>query len=111
MELYIGGYAQGKLQYVLKKYPEIDADRIVNHLHLWVKDLLMEHQDAEKIILAYVKEHEDCILICDEVGNGIVPMDADQREYRERLGRLLIELAGQADVVERVICGIGQRIK
>ena len=50
-------------------------------------------------------------IICDEVGNGIVPMDAFEREYRERLGRFLIEVAKRADRVERIMCGIGQRIK
>jgi adenosyl cobinamide kinase/adenosyl cobinamide phosphate guanylyltransferase len=38
-------------------------------------------------------------------------MDAFEREYRERLGRILITIAAKADRVERVICGIGQRIK
>ena len=38
-------------------------------------------------------------------------MNEKEREYRERVRRLLIELAKEADVVERVMCGIGQRIK
>ena len=38
-------------------------------------------------------------------------MDAFEREYRERTGRILIRLAQEAEEVERVICGIGQRIK
>lgn len=38
-------------------------------------------------------------------------MDAFEREYRERLGRFLIEVAKRADRVERIMCGIGQRIK
>ena len=47
----------------------------------------------------------------DEVGNGIVPIDFLEREYRERTGRILVKLANQADEVVRVICGIGQKIK
>ena len=73
--------------------------------------LIDEGKPAEEIILEYYKEHKDCVFICDEIGNGIVPMDEKEREYRERVGRLLIELAKEADVVERVMCGIGQRIK
>jgi adenosylcobinamide kinase/adenosylcobinamide-phosphate guanylyltransferase len=56
-------------------------------------------------------EHPDCIIISDEIGNGIVPMEHEEREYRELTGRLLCELANKADRVERIVCGIGERIK
>ena len=62
-------------------------------------------------MLQYYKEHPDCIFICDEIGNGIVPMDKQEREYRERVSRLLIRLAEEAETVERIICGMGQKIK
>jgi adenosyl cobinamide kinase/adenosyl cobinamide phosphate guanylyltransferase len=84
---------------------------VVNDLHLWVKQLLQEGKPAEEIVLQYYKEHPDCIFICDEIGNGIVPMEKQEREYRERVGRLLIRLAGEAETVERIICGMGQKIK
>ncbi|MDE6740428.1 MAG: bifunctional adenosylcobinamide kinase/adenosylcobinamide-phosphate guanylyltransferase, partial [Lachnospiraceae bacterium] len=45
------------------------------------------------------------------IGNGIVSVDPAEREYRERMGRILIRLADMAEGVERVICGIGQTIK
>lgn len=53
----------------------------------------------------------DLIFICDEVGNGIVPMEKAERNYRECVGRALCALAGEADRVERVCCGIPQLIK
>ena len=110
MTLIIGGYAQGKLTTVLNDIkdpksvtildaPDFNADVsctaepaqtiIVNHFHLWVK----------------------IIIISDEIGNGIVPMDAFERDYREQTGRILIELAKRADEVERIICGLKQKIK
>ena len=58
-----------------------------------------------------MEKEPDCIIISDEVGNGIVPADAFEREYRERTGRILVELAGRADEVVRVVCGISQKIK
>lgn len=143
MKLIIGGYAQGKLQYALKKYKDADCvildaslpdeqtDRdklvVLNHFHNWIKAWLTEkrkcgqsysspdEQNADEILEALVKKclepYPDCIIISDEVGNGIVPVDAFEREYRELTGRILIRLAGQADEVERVICGMGQKIK
>lgn len=114
MELYIGGLAQGKRDYVLNT-KGIEESRVRDELHLWFKELLLLEKSAgerpEDVIKAYVKENPDCVLICNEVGNGIVPMDPLEREYRERLGRLLIELAKEATHVERIIMGIGQTLK
>ena len=45
MELYIGGYKQGKLKYVLTKYPDAE-NRVYNDLHLWIREMLQENQDA-----------------------------------------------------------------
>ena len=126
MELYIGGFAQGKLEYVKCRYNEnqkteklfvkvIDcADShykkmlletecdvlILNHLHLWVRDLLDEGMEEEKIqttILSWIKSNPDAIVICDELGNGIVPIKKQERIWREQTGRLMIELAKQAE--------------
>ena len=51
------------------------------------------------------------IIICDEIGCGLVPVDAFEREYREAAGRICTVLAEHADEVYRVVCGIGMRIK
>ncbi len=153
MELYIGGFAQGKLEYVQNKKAEeatsivmvIDCAQsdyqktlqsidnkiknenadvnnianvndivIINHLHLWVKDLLregMEESEVQSTILSWVATHPNTILICDELGNGIVPLEKMERIWREQTGRLMIELAKQAERVERILCGLGQRLK
>ena len=153
MELYIGGFAQGKLEYVQNKKAEeatsivmvIDCAQsdyqktlqsidnkiknenadvnnianvndivIINHLHMWVKDLLregMEESEVQSTILSWVATHPNTILICDELGNGIVPLEKMERIWREQTGRLMIELAGQAERVERILCGLGQRLK
>lgn len=140
MELYIGGFAQGKLEYVKCRYNEnqkteklfvkvidcVDSHYkkmlletecdvlILNHLHLWVRDLLDEGMEKEKIqttILSWIKSNPDAIVICDELGNGIVPIKKQERIWREQTGRLMIELAKQAERVERILCGLGQRLK
>ena len=127
MKLIIGGFAQGKLDYVLTKYhlqenmvwngvlPDNTALRdkqiIVNHFHQWVKQCILDGGCPEEEILSFLDDYENCIIICAEIGNGIVPTDKFEREYRERVGRILIELAKRAEEVERVLCGIGQKIK
>lgn len=127
MELYIGGCSQGKLNYVLKKTgisEELVLDAveitgrnikrevlIINHFHLLVKNILKDGKNPEDTVKEISVENPELIIICDEVGNGIVPVEAAEREYRERLGRILCGLAEKAVRVERIICGIGQRIK
>ena len=131
MILIIGGFAQGKLHYVKQRYVHCEDGRevtvldgtlalpagtgagqvIVNHLHRYIREQLRQGTDPEAMIANFYKEYPDCILICDEIGNGIVPMEAEERTYRERTGRILEQLAAQADEVVRVVCGIGQKIK
>lgn len=127
MKLVIGGYSQGKLNYVLGKYdveegkvfdgeiPEnMEEERgtvVINHFHNWVKMKMNDDSCLEKKIFEFVEKYPDCVIISDEIGNGIVPIEPYEREYRERTGRLLVKLAKKAEEVERVICGIGQKIK
>lgn len=51
------------------------------------------------------------IVICNEVGSGVVPMDREERAHREAVGRLCVELAKTAQAVYRVQCGIGMKLK
>lgn len=155
MKLVIGGYAQGKLHYVLQNmrlqgeqrnepgqkkqletvildgtldFSKKTAEKqmaekqptghslggsqvIVNHLHRYIREQLQQGKDPEAAILTFLREYPDCIMICDEIGNGIVPIEAEERIYRERTGRILEQLAAQADEVVRVVCGIGLKIK
>lgn len=132
MKLVIGGRAQGKLNYVLQHmtdenyqiYDGVFPDEgelfnltkknewlIVNHFHKWVNKELKENRNPEEELEAFLKKGVRFVVISDEIGNGIVPVDAFERDYRERTGKMLITLASQADEVVRVICGIGQKIK
>lgn len=139
MKLIIGGLAQGKLHYVLQKegneqciifdgvlpkekeiqeaWKEAGSEEktlLINHFHHVVKQELAGKRTPEELeayVMEFVEKHPEVILVCDEIGNGIVPVDAFERTYREQTGRILIRLAQKADEVVRVLCGIGQRIK
>ena len=121
MELYVGGCGQGKLEYVLKKHPEIapgavfDAVsgdpamiagyRIINHFHMLVR------RGVSAEVIEHIIASDDLIIISDEVGLGVIPDNRGDIEYRESVGRYLCRIAAAADHFERIICGIGQRIK
>ena len=110
MELYIGGTAQGKKVYVTQVRGIAEA-RIWDNFEEWFREKLQESASKSPSPEAESMAYPDTVIICDEVGSGIVPLDSFEREYRERLGRLLCEIAAKAERVERIVCGIGQRIK
>lgn len=60
---------------------------------------------------ALLEGKRDRIIVTDEIGYGIVPIEKQERLYREMTGRLCCILAKEAEEVWRVCCGIGQRIK
>lgn len=126
MKLVLGGYAQGKCDYVKQKYDISENEvchgetkdfecmpgkKVYDKLHLWLKRKMKQGDDIPALIETFLKENPSCIVICDEVGNGIVPIADDERAYREQVGRTLCRIANQAESVERVICGIAQKIK
>ena len=112
MILIIGGAGQGKLDYVLQKTgytpdqvahtpEEAKTKPIFDDLEQW------PHLDEEELLTA----NPNLILICDEVGCGVVPIDPDQRAWREDVGRLCCRLAKRAERVERIFCGLPMVLK
>lgn len=121
MELIIGGRAQGKLRYAadlfdLKSDDDISdgilgGTRAVYNLQNAVREIIQNGDDAYVTVMDYVAKYPDCIIICDEIGSGLVPADAFEREYRDTVGKICCMLAKSAVRVHRVICGIGVIIK
>lgn len=51
------------------------------------------------------------LVLCREVGSGVIPTDSGEREWREAAGRLCCALAERADAVVRVVCGVPTVLK
>ena len=91
----------------VKAHMELDAnDKINENVNSNEKNDKLEKELREKLA-----QEPDTIIVCNELGCGVVPMDAFDRAWRERTGRLTCALAAQAEAVYRVTCGIGTRIK
>lgn len=113
--LIVGGANQGKRVWAGRAYQLTESDfaaggRAVDALHLLVRERMRRGGDPDAL-LAELDTRPGWVILCDEVGCGVIPVDAFDRRWREAVGRLCCELAARADIVERVSCGIPLRLK
>ncbi len=121
MELIIGGAYQGKLTYAVSRYGFAESElcdlkngppssdcRCLYHLEEWVRGNKLPARELFDLLAPYMG---DCVIICREVGSGIVPLDADERSFREECGSLLRLLAEKASHVTRIFCGLPEVLK
>jgi len=114
MILIIGGNSSGKKEYVMSEYgfsPEDLADAVINDKPVIynLQDLVAQNPGKDRMLLPELVKKQ--VVICNEVGCGIVPVSAEEREIRESTGRLCIILAQKAEKVVRIICGVPSVIK
>lgn len=109
MILVIGGAYQGKYDFV-KHSLNVEDEKILNSFHIKMKKWLDEGKDPQNIVNEiFDKGYE--VIISDEIGCGIVPLERNEREWREASGRALCCIAERCSRVWRVHCGIGIKIK
>lgn len=135
MILIIGGRCQGKLSFARKLLCSAGRDNrendrdsivadgaadspdavlqaeIVNHMELFIRQLMQSGEDTSQFVERFILENQSAVVIADEIGQGIVPVDAFEREYREMAGRLCQRLAAVSAEVYRIVCGVETKIK
>ena len=108
MKLVVGGAACGKESFAKSI---CNGNRIRRDYHCIIRKQLADGLDPVEEAESLYQMEPEAIIVTDEVGNGVIPVDAFEREYRRAAGRTHCRLAELSDEVYRVICGIGQRIK
>ena len=68
-------------------------------------------RDPKEEVKALLERSDPRVVIADEIGCGLVPIDPFERAWREETGRILCALAREAEAVVRVHCGFPQAIK
>lgn len=116
MTLIVGGAGQGKLAFALEKL-HLDKTKVsrdpgstapvVAGLEGWLRD----NPEPWDALDALLEANPHVTILCREVGCGVTPMDENDREWRERVGRVCCELAKRAEHVIRVCCGIPMFLK
>lgn len=89
---------------------------VLNHLHLWVRRMVQEdpeHADLrmQTLLEEYLRLYPQAVILCDEIGCGVVPIDPQERQWRELTGRLCCQLAQKAQRVCRIFCGLPHLLK
>ncbi len=110
MILITGGAYQGKGDVAMQLQKESGAP-IIAHLEKQIAAELRENKDPYSYVEALMKECPEAIVTMDELGCGIVPTDAFDRNWREITGRISCVLAKEAAAVYRVSCGLAMQIK
>ena len=126
MRMIVGGSSQGKLNCLLQEgnFTEQDVcmgsqcsweepfeNPVLYQFHLLVRRMLEAGISVEEFCSRLVREHGDIVIITDEIGCGIVPIDSFERQWREEAGRRCCQLATACQTVDRVFCGCLTRIK
>ena len=124
MKMIIGGAFQGKTLLANKIYTEIvwvnggDADwemiasaQGILSFHEFIRKEMQTGNDVSELAERLIQVNPQVVLVSNEVGYGIVPIDAFDRAYREAVGRVCTKLAAYSTQVTRVVCGIGTVIK
>ncbi len=106
MHVYVTGpMASGKREYVLDTLGIPASEAAFD-----VQELL--RKEPAKDVAALAEELSGFQAITQtEVGAGVVPLSASDREWREKAGRLACLLAARADVVVRMVCGVPVTVK
>lgn len=120
MVLIIGGAYQGKRDHAKAAFglseadiftcngPEIDFSRKCIDK---IEEFAAVHPDPVAYFQSHREDWRDSVLICRDLFCGVVPVDPEQRAWRQMTGRLAQYLAGEADQVSRIFCGLEQRLK
>lgn len=110
MILIFGGAYQGKREYALERFGT-ENKKIIYDIDKWILELIKSDIDVAEALNKFIEDNSDAIVICNDISCGIVPIDAEQRKWREAVGRSLAMLSGKSDEVIRLFCGIPTRIK
>ncbi len=114
MIMVTGGRGAGKHSFVLQHLgfseqdistDPFDEKPVLSNLHEVIRARGCLDDELSKAL------QRKAVIICAEVGGGVVPLDPEERRWRDAAGSAAAALAVDASVVVRLVCGIPQLIK
>lgn len=126
MIMITGGAFSGKKDYAKKRFGFSDDDilnggncsleavfsaKCIADYQLIVKRLLEENADVRGFTERLCIENPNAVVIINEIGAGIIPLEKSDRIWREETGRSGCLIARNSSEVIRLACGIPTTIK
>lgn len=126
MILVVGGAYQGKTKYTMEEYGILRSEvydcktsaehdftgyKCVCNYQCEIMRNIKDNTDPVKAAEELVEDYPNIIIIMDEVGSGIIPVNKNERHWREQVGKVGCYFAERAEKVIRVVCGCAVRIK
>ena len=113
MVLILGGYGAGK-RTDAKSLGYTEAERSADPyadapVLIALEETVRNDPERAAELLPLLKNK--ALVLCCEVGSGVIPLDPKDRAYREATGRLCCALAREATAVVRVVAGIPIALK
>ena len=122
------GMAEGWIDGHTCRMEEIWTCGGIDHFHEYIRRMMTEgpeadgrtggesrlteiEQNAERFAEKLFSCNPDLVIVSNELGYGVVPMEKKDRLWREMCGRVCTCIAEKAQEVVRVVCGIGIRLK
>lgn len=106
MILIVGGTFQGKKAFAEKllnekrehftdgtscAFSDIYHAKVLFHFHEYIRRMLEQEMSVQDLAEQLRMKNPDLVLISNELGCGVVPMDVFDRNYRETTGRVCTE--------------------
>ncbi|MDO4864135.1 MAG: bifunctional adenosylcobinamide kinase/adenosylcobinamide-phosphate guanylyltransferase [Ruminococcus sp.] len=123
MVMVTGGAFQGKISYASSQFKLAESDIIdgsicpfeaiysamcIKNYHELVRRL---GNDCIAFTQELCRRNPSAVIIIDEIGCGIIPLEKSERTWRENVGRCGCIIASNSVRVVRMVCGIPNIIK
>ena len=92
-------------------FEEINKYLCIKNFHILVRRMMKDGKTTEEIKIIVDSLDENTVIITDEIGNGIIPVDQFERDWREQTGRICCYIVSQSRKVVRLTGGIPVIIK
>ena len=126
MIMITGGAFQGKTEFAKKSFSLNDSEIIdgencifedvftakcVVNFHLFIKRLMHNNIDPMGFSKKIIQKNSEIIIVINEIGCGIIPIEKSDRIWRETVGRTGCFIAENSEKVIRINCGIPMYLK
>ncbi len=118
-----GGVFQHKLDFIYNKFSlsykdvcfagksDENGKKVIYKFNYFIDKWLKSERDVENETKEFIQNHKNFIIVIDQNGCGITPIDINDIVLREETGKAGCILAKNADEVYDVRFGLGIKIK